>query len=107
MSFSQNVTLTGMTFVDIAVPAAGAYNVSGKIQLPRIASGGGQSSVVATVGNLTGPVLLYTGTAGADGFYVAFNAAAGDFIRVSLTSGDADDTPANAVKCEISLSSGQ
>lgn len=105
--FAQNSVIVGMTSLDTAVPTAGAYFVSGKLQLPRIAGGGGQSNVVVTITNQTGPVTLYTGTAGADGFYVNAACAAADVLRVALTSADADDTPLNAVKCEISIGSGQ
>lgn len=105
--FNQNVELSGLTSVDTAVPAAGPYFVSGKVQLPRIASGGGQSSVVVTITNRTGPVTLYTGAAGADGFYVDTLCAANDVIRVALTSAAAADTPLNAVKAQIEIGSGQ
>ncbi len=62
---------------------------------------------MVTVTNQTGPVTLYTGLPGADGFYVAFSAEADDVIRVALSSSDPDDVPLNAVKCELSLGSGQ
>lgn len=107
MSFNQNQCIVGMNYGEVAVPSAGTYFVDGKIQLPRIAAGGGQSAVVATITNQTGPVTLYTGTAGADGFYCTAICAAADVIRVTLSSADDDDTPLNAVKCEFSVGSGQ
>lgn len=108
MSFNQNFSMDLGT-EDTAVPSAGAYFVEGKLQLPRLASGSSAASaVVATVTNLTGPVTIYTGAAGNDGFYVDFNAAAGDIIRVALTSSAAVDNDLNnSVKAEISIGSGQ
>lgn len=105
--FNQNIELAGLTSVDTAVPTAGPYFVAGTLQLPRIASGGGQSSVVVTVTNRTGPVTLYTGPAGADGFYLNTLCAANDVIRVALTSAASADTPLNAIKTQIEIGSGQ
>lgn len=107
--FNQNFALAGLTSIDTAVPDAGPYFVEGKLQLPRVASGSSAASeVVVTVTNRTGPVTLYTGAAGADGFYLDTLCAAGDVIRVALTSSAAvDSADLNAVKCEVSIGSGQ
>lgn len=107
MAFNTSYVLGTLTSEDTAVPTAGTYFVDGKVQLPRLAAGGGQSSVVVTITNRTGPVTLYTGTAGADGFYVDALCAAGDVLRVALTSAAAADTPLNAIKCEVAIGSGQ
>lgn len=109
MSFNQNVTLVGLTSVDVAVPSAGTYFVDGKIQLPRLSQGASaDSSCVVTITNRTGPTTLYTGTAGADGFYVDTLCAAGDVLRVALTSAASVDTSdLNAIKCAIDIGSGQ
>ena len=107
MAFNQNFALSGLTSIDTAVPTAGPYFVKGKIQLPTVTAGGGQSSCVVTVTNRTGPVTLYTGTAGADGFYLDTLCAAGDVIRIALTSAAAADAPLNVIKCEASIGSGQ
>lgn len=106
MAFNQNVELVGLNSVDTAVPTAGAYVVSGKIDIPTVVGGGGQSSVVATISNRTGPVTLFTSVAGADGFTVEALCAAGDFLRVALTSAATADQPLNAIKCQIQISSG-
>ena len=107
--FAQNSTIVGLNSLDTAIPAAGPVFVSGKVQLPRLAAGStGVSAVVVTITNQTGPVTLYTGTAGADGFYVDTNVAAGDVIRVALTSANSIDSATyNSVKCELSIGSGQ
>ena len=106
MAFNQSVELAGLTSVDTAVPAAGTYSVKGKLLIPRISMGDGQSSAVVTITNRTGPVTLYTGTAGADGFFVDALCAAGDFIRVAVTSAASADQPINAIKTQIYISSG-
>lgn len=107
MAFNQSFALSGLTSIDTAVPAAGPYFVSGKVQLPTVTAGGGQSSCVVTITNRTGPVTLYTGIAGADGFYVDTLCAAGDVLRVALTSAAAADTPLNVIKAEVAIGSGQ
>lgn len=106
--FNQNITLVGLNSIDTAVPVTGPYFVSGKLSLPRLAAGGGQSAVIVTITNRTGPVTLYTGPAGADGFYVDAGCVAGDILRVALTSSaSADTSDINAVKAQIEIGSGQ
>lgn len=107
--FNQNVELAGLTSVDTAVPTAGPYFVNGKLQLPRLSAGAsGVSGAVVTITNRTGPVTLYTGTAGADGFYVDTYCAAGDLIRVAITSSNSvDSSDLNIIKTQIQIGSGQ
>lgn len=89
--FNQNIEITGITHVDTAVPSAGTYFVSGKIELPRPAAGGAASALITTITNQTGPVTLYTTSAGADCFYVDALCAAGDALRIAFTSANASD----------------
>lgn len=105
--FNQNAAIGGLNSYAAAVPAAGPYFVSGKLMLPTVVGGGGQSSVVVTVTNGTGPVTLYTGAAGAEGFYVDTLCAAGDVLTIALTSANANDQGLNAVKAVVSIGSGQ
>ncbi len=106
--FNKNFSLGNLGSESTVVPASGAYFVEGKLQLPRVASGSSApSSVIVTVENETTESTLYTSTAGDDGFYVDFNAAAGDEILVTLSSSDAVDVALNAVKCEVAIGSGQ
>lgn len=108
MSFSQNASIVGLNSYAITLPTAGAYFIEGKIQCPQISTGSAANSeVVATIVNGTGPVTLYTGTAGAEGFYVNVSAAAGDVITTTLSSSADIDAPLNAIKCELSIGSGQ
>lgn len=105
--FNQSMELAGLTSIDTAVGAAGPYVVNGKLSLPRLVNGSSSpSGAVVTVTNRTGPVTLYTSTAGDDGFEVATLCAAGDVIRVAVTSSAAIDAGYNNVKTQIAISSG-
>lgn len=105
--FNQNVTLSGLQSYSVAVPTAGPYFVAGTLTLPTVTGGGGQSSAVVTITNGTGPVTVYTGTAGAQGFYTDTLCAAGDVLTIAVTSGNANDQPLNVVKAVVSIGSGQ
>lgn len=105
--FNQSFEIAGLTSIDTAVPSAGVYVISGKLQIPRLASGStGVSGAVVTITNRTGPVTIYTGAAGNDGFEATAVCAAGDFIRVAITSANAADQDLNAVKTQVGISSG-
>lgn len=106
MAFNQNLEIVGLTNVSYAVPQAGAVFVKGKVQLPRLAAGGTQSSVVVTITDTTTSSTLYTGLAGADGFYVDAAVAAGDVIQVATASSAAGDAVLNAVKTQIQIGNG-
>lgn len=105
--FNQNAGIGGLNSYSVAVPTAGPYFVAGKISLPTIVGGGGASSVVVTVTNGTGPVTIYTGVAGAEGFYVDTLCAAGDVLTIALSSANANDQGLNTVKAVLSIGSGQ
>jgi hypothetical protein len=105
--FNQNAAIGGLNSYSVAVPAAGPYFVEGKLSLPTIVGGGGQSACVVTVTNGTGPVTVYTGPAGAEGFYVDTLCAANDVLTIALTSAAAPDQGLNAVKAVLSIGSGQ
>jgi hypothetical protein len=106
MSFNQNAGIAGLETYSVAVPTAGLYFVDGKISLPTLSQGGGQSQVVATVVNQTGPVTIYTGIAGAEGLKCNASCAAGDVLAITLSSGAAVDQVPNAVKCVLAIGSG-
>lgn len=104
--FNQNVTIAGLNSYSVAVPAAGVYFLDGKVQIPTVSSGGGASGAVVTITNGTGPVTLYTGTAGKDGFKIDTVCAAGDVLTVALTSAASADQGLNAVKTVVAIGSG-
>lgn len=104
--FNQTVNLCGLTSYAVSVPTAGPYAFDWKISLPTVTDGGGQSSVVMTITNGTGPVTIFTGTAGASGGTVSTLCAAADVITFALTSAAAADQGLNTVKATIAISSG-
>lgn len=102
--FNQNVTIAGLQSYSVGVPTAGPYFVEGKISIPTITNGGGQSSVVATVNQNGSPI--YTGVAGAEGFRTDLLCAAADVIQIVLSSAAAPDLGLNNVKATVAIGSG-
>jgi len=97
--YNQNASFAGLgTFICVPPSSAGSFFVKGKLTLPQISEDGntGASSVVVTVNQNGSPV--YTGPAGAEGFYAAFGVAANDAITVVLSSSNPVDAALNAVK---------
>lgn len=105
--YNQNLTNVGLNTLTTSVPTAGPYSIKGKLTLPTYTDDGstGTSAVVTTVNQNGSPI--YTGLAGAEGFYTTFLAAAGDTITVVFTSSATVDQAPNAVKATIGLTSGQ
>lgn len=101
----QNLAFAGLGTFTTVIPVAGPYFLKGKISLPTISQGAGPSSCLVTINQNGSPI--YTGIAGAEGFYKDFLAAANDTMTVVLTSAAAADQPVNAIKTAISLGSGQ
>ena len=104
--FNQNAELSGLTSYAVSIPNAGPVAADWKISLPTVTGGGGQSSVVMTVVNGTGPVTIYTGVAGATGGSFNTLCAAGDVLTFTLSSAAAADTPLTVIKCNIQVSQG-
>ena len=105
MAYNQSLTATGLTTLTVSVPQAGAGFVKGTLTLPTISQGGGQSSVVTTISQNSTPV--YTGVAGAEGFYVDLLFAANDSIAIAFSSSAAPDLPLNVIKAQVQIGSGQ
>jgi hypothetical protein len=105
MSWNQNFTATGLSTLSTYAPAAGPAFVKGKVQVPTLVNGGGASSVVVTVNQNGSPI--YTGVAGAEGFYTVMSCALNDVIAVVFSSSAAADQGLNVIKSEISIGSGQ
>lgn len=103
--FNQNIESTGLNTISVTVPYAGAYFVKGKFMIPTLVDGGGASSLVITVNQNGSPV--YTGNAGAEGFYTNISCAANDVIAMVLSSSAAIDAVNNAVKVRYSIGQGQ
>lgn len=104
--FNQNVEITGLTSYAVSIPNAGPIAADWKLLLPTVTGGGGQSSVVMTVVNGTGPVTVYTGVAGAAGGSLNTLCAANDVLTFTLSSSAAADLPLNVIKCAIQIAQG-
>jgi hypothetical protein len=103
--FNQNIESVGLSTTSVTVPFAGPYFVKGKFLIPTSVGGAGQSSLVVTVNQNGSPV--YTGSAGAEGFYTDISCAANDVIAMVLSSSAAVDAVNNAVKAVYSIGQGQ
>lgn len=104
-TYNQNLVFNGLGTVSVTVPVTGDYFVDGILSLPMLISGGGASSVVVVVNQNGSPV--YTGNAGASGFYTNLSCAANDVIAVVFSSAAAADQPFNIIKSNISIGQGQ
>lgn len=103
--FNQNIESTGLGTTSITVPYAGPYFLKGKFLIPTSIAGAGQSSLIVTVNKNGSPV--YTGNAGAEGFYTDVSCSANDVMTIVLTSSAAVDAVNNAVKAVYSIGQGQ
>lgn len=105
--FNLSLTLSGLTSYSFSAPSAGIYMMDVKVQLPELSQGASApSALVMTVTNGTGPVTIFTSSAGASGMKVDFVAAANDVITIALTSAAAVDAGLNVIKANIAISSG-
>jgi hypothetical protein len=100
-AFSTNIATTGLNTTTTSIPLAGTYLVTGKLSVPTLVGGAGASSVVTTVTQNSST--MYTGLAGAEGFAVTLNCAAGDTVAVTYASSAAPDEQPNAIKTVISI----
>lgn len=104
MAYDLRSELQGIGSVSVQVPA-GAGFVKGKLSLPSIIGGNGPSSIVVTVNQNGSPI--YTGSAGAEGFYVTFLGALNDTIAVVTSSAASIDNALNTVKMQFQIGQGQ
>lgn len=104
--FNQNLSFVGLGTLSITVPLAGAYFVDGKISLPTLSKGDvAPSAVLVTVNQNGSPV--YTGQAGAEGFYTTLSCAASDVIAMVFSSAAAVDQGLNVIKSTVSIGLGE
>jgi len=104
-AYNQNFVFNGLGTQSFIVPTAGPGFVEGKSELPTLVGGGGASSLVVTV-NQNGSA-IYTGNAGALGFYTTYSGAVGDTIAVVYTSSASADSAYNAIKSKIEIGGGE
>ncbi len=104
--YNQNLTFAGLGTLSITVPLAGAYFFKGSISLPTLAKGDiSPSALVVTVNQNGSPI--YTGQAGAEGFYVTASCAANDVMAMVFSSAATVDQGLNVIKSVISVGLGQ
>lgn len=99
--YNQNLVFNGLGTLSLNVPLAGQYVFDGKISLPTLSSGAGQSSLVVTINQNGSPV--YTGVAGAQGFRALIVCAANDLMAIVFSSSAAADLPLNVIKSTIDI----
>lgn len=101
----QNAVFCGLGTFTYVAPIAGPYFVEGKSSIPTLSNGGGVSSLLTVVNVNGSPV--YTGVAGAEGFYVVTTLAALDSVTIVFSSAAAVDQGLNVIKSTISLGRGE
>jgi len=104
-NYAQNLVFNGLGTLSLSVPDAALYVVSGKISLPTLVNGGGESALVVEVQQNSSS--KYTGEPGAEGFSVELSCAVGDVIDIIFSSSAAADQGLNVIKSAISISGGQ
>lgn len=103
--FGQTLMFEGLgTFTLFTAPFAGLFEVDGKISIPTISSGDGQSSVLATVKKNGSTISNGAGVAGAQGFNYQVQLASGDVMSVVLSSAAAADQGLNKIKTTVASS---
>lgn len=103
-AYNQNLVFNGLGTLSITVPVAGTYFISGNISIPTISTGSSPSSCLVTINQNGSPI--YTGVAGAEGFYTSMVCAAADVIAVVFSSSAAVDQLLNVIKSTISIGLG-
>ena len=107
--FSKNFSISGLETLTVVMPLAGQFQLSGKIQMPRLSQMDPSdpqflnlpSSVVVTINQNGSPI--FTSTAGDSGFSIPIKVALKDVITVVLSSGNAADAVLNSIKCVVSI----
>jgi hypothetical protein len=103
---SQNLEQAGLGTLAWNVDTAGPYFIKGKISVPTLVGGGGASAVVATVKQ--NGTTIYTGPAGAQGFYLNnILCALNDAMSVVFSSSAPADLPLNVIRSVVSYGLGQ
>jgi hypothetical protein len=90
----------------MSAPNAGTYELRGKITLPEISQGQLSNSQVVVTINVNGGSTIYTGAAGAQGFFISplVIASALSSINIILTSSAPVDQGLDLIKTTASLS---
>lgn len=103
--FNQNLTFAGLGTVTVTAADAGPYFVEGKISLPTLTNGGGESECLVTM--VQNSSTVYTGIVGADGFRADLLCTDNEDIAITLSSSADADQGLNAIKTNISFGQGE
>jgi hypothetical protein len=104
---SKTVMFNGLGTLTINISTAGNYTFSGKISLPTLGTGATANSQVVTTIKQNGTT-RYTGTAGAEGFYLSpLTCAANDAITIIFSSSAAVDQQSNSIQATVTQALGQ
>lgn len=104
LNFNQSLSWVGLGTYTFVAPYAAPFVFDGKVQCPSIVTDGVNSAVVVTISQNGTPV--YTGNAGAQGFYEVISCASGDSITIVFSSAAAVDQGLNIIKATIAISQG-
>ena len=99
-----SLTINGLGDLSFTIPINGEWFFDGKLTLPSLIAGTGQSMAVMTINQNGSPV--YVGPAGATGFRASFPCSGDDLIDFVLTSSSPDDALPSAVKGTIAIGQG-
>ncbi len=103
-NFFSRGTFSGLGTFDFSVPDTCNASIQGTITLPTIPEGSTTNSQVVVTVSINGGGAIYTGTAGAEGFYLTHSMTAGDIFHVTLASSAVVDQATNAIRSTIIVS---
>lgn len=97
----QSISSLGATNLFTA-PASGIYFINGTLTLPHLYKGDSANSAVIAQVSKNGVTVLYTGTAGDNGFTIpAVTLVSNDSISVSVTSNASIDQGIGSIKGDV------
>lgn len=106
-NFNQSLVFNGLGTLSFTLPlTAPTFFASGKISCPQLSEGASvPSQVLLTINQNGSPI--YTGQAGAEGFYCNFAGTIGDVMAFVFSSALAADQQLNVIKSTIGIGTGQ
>lgn len=102
--YYTSFTSTNLGEIDVVVPTTDTYVVNVSLTLPSIPQSGAASAVVTTV--KVNSSTKYTSNAGDFGLNYEVSCTAGDTIKITTASAQANDNAANAVKVSVAIYEG-
>jgi hypothetical protein len=105
-NYSSNAVFNGLGTFNIGVPNIGTYTLNGTITLPVLDQGASANSQVVVTIAINSGSTIYTGPAGAEGFFISplVIASANSIINITLSSSAAVDQGLNKIKSTVQVS---